>query len=82
MTANVPELPSASTCLAQISVDLGSLSEEFLQDMVKGMELDETLPPVEAVKSTWANIQQGFPNSWPWLSVKSTTVRPSSFLRS
>jgi hypothetical protein len=50
MTANVPELPSASTCLAQISVDLGSLSEEFLQDMVKGMELDETLPPVEAVK--------------------------------
>jgi hypothetical protein len=31
-------------------VDLGSLSEEFLQDMVKGMELDETLPPVEAVK--------------------------------
>ena len=50
MTAIVPELPSASTCLAQISVDLGSLSEEFLQDMVKGMELDETLPPVEAVK--------------------------------
>jgi hypothetical protein len=50
MTAIVQELPSASTCLAQISVDLGSLSEEFLQDMVKGMELDEALPPVEAVK--------------------------------
>lgn len=50
MTAIVQELPSASTCLAQISVDLGSLSEEFLQDMVKGMELDETLPPVEAIK--------------------------------
>ena len=50
MTAIVQELPSASTCLAQISVDLGSLSEEFLQDMVKGMELDEALPPIEAVK--------------------------------
>jgi hypothetical protein len=50
MTAIVQELPSASTCLAQIAVDLGSLTEEFLQDMVKGMELDEALPPVEAVK--------------------------------
>lgn len=50
MTAIVQELPSASTCLAQISVDLGSLSEEFLQDMVKGMELDEALPPIEAAK--------------------------------
>jgi len=50
MTAIVQELPSASACLAQISVDLGSLSEEFLQDMVKGMELDEALPPIEAVK--------------------------------
>ena len=50
MTAIVQELPSASTCLAQISVDLGSLSEEFLQDIIKGMELDEALPPIEAVK--------------------------------
>jgi len=50
MTAIVQQLPSASTCLAQLVADLGTLSADFLQHMSEGMELDQALPPVEAVK--------------------------------
>ena len=50
MTEIVQERPTASTCLAQLAEDLGTLSQDYLEDMIKGMELDQTLPPVEAVK--------------------------------
>ena len=50
MTEIVQERPTASTCLAQLVQDLGSLSQDYLEDMIKGMELDQGLPPVEAVR--------------------------------
>jgi hypothetical protein len=50
MTEIVQQLPTASTCLAQLAADLATLSEDELQFMSEGMELDQTLPPVEAVK--------------------------------
>jgi hypothetical protein len=36
--------------LAQLAEDLGTLSQDYLEDMIKGMELDQSLSPVEAVK--------------------------------
>jgi hypothetical protein len=50
MTEIVQQLPTASTCLAQLAADLAMLSEDDRQFMSEGMELDQTLPPVEAVK--------------------------------
>lgn len=50
MTEIVQQLPTAATCLAQLAADLATLSKEDLQFMSEGMELDQTLPPVEAVK--------------------------------
>jgi hypothetical protein len=50
MTEIVQERPTASTCLAQLAEDLGTLSQDYLEDMIKGMELDQNLSPVEAVK--------------------------------
>lgn len=50
MTEIVQERPTASTCLAQLAEDLGTLSQDYLEDMIKGMELDQSLSPVEAVK--------------------------------
>ena len=50
MTEIVQQLPTASTCLAQLAADLATLSEDELQFMSEGMELEQTLPPVEAVK--------------------------------
>lgn len=50
MTEIVQERPTASTCLAQLAEDLSTLTEDSLQFMSEGMELDQTLPPVEAVK--------------------------------
>lgn len=50
MTEIVQERPTASTCLAQLAQDLGTLSQDYLEDMIKGMELDQGLPPVEAVR--------------------------------
>jgi hypothetical protein len=50
MTEIVQERPTASTCLAQLAEDLGTLSQDYLEDMIKGMELDQGVPPVEAVK--------------------------------
>jgi hypothetical protein len=50
MTEIVQERPTASTCLAQLVQDLGTLSQDYLEDMIKGMELDQSLSPVEAVK--------------------------------
>lgn len=50
MTEIVQERPTASTCLAQLVQDLGSLSQDYLEDMIKGMELGQGLPPVEAVR--------------------------------
>jgi len=50
MTEIVQQLPTASTCLAQLAQDLATLSDESLQFMSEGMELDQSLPPVEAVK--------------------------------
>ena len=50
MTEIVQERPSASTCLAQLVQDLGTLSQDYLEDMIKGMELDQGLSPVEAVR--------------------------------
>jgi hypothetical protein len=50
MTEIVQERPTASTCLAQLAEDLGTLSQDYLEDMIKGMELDQGLSPVEAVK--------------------------------
>lgn len=50
MTEIVQQLPTAATCLAQLAADLAMLSEDDLQFMSGGMELDQTLPPVEAVK--------------------------------
>jgi hypothetical protein len=50
MTEIVQQLPTAATCLAQLAADLATLSNDDLQFMSEGMELDQTLPPVEAVK--------------------------------
>jgi hypothetical protein len=50
MTEIVQERPTASTCLAQLVQDLGTLSQDYLEDMIKGMELDQGLSPVDAVK--------------------------------
>ena len=50
MTEIVQERPTASTCLAQLVQDLGTLSQDYLEDMIKGMELDQGLSPVEAVR--------------------------------
>lgn len=50
MTEIVQERPTASTCLAQLAQDLGTLSQDYLEDMIKGMELDQGLSPVEAVR--------------------------------
>ena len=50
MTEIVQERPTASTCLEQLAEDLSTLTEDSLQFMSEGMELDQTLPPVEAVK--------------------------------
>jgi hypothetical protein len=50
MTEIVQQLPTAATCLAQLAADLATLSDGDLQFMSEGMELDQTLPPVEAVK--------------------------------
>jgi hypothetical protein len=50
MTEIVQERPTASTCLAQLAEDLGTLSQDYLEEMIKGMELDQGLSPVEAVK--------------------------------
>jgi hypothetical protein len=50
MTEIVQERPTASTCLAQLAEDLGTLSQDYLEDMIKGMELDQGLSPVEAVR--------------------------------
>ncbi len=50
MTEIVQERPTASTCLAQLAEDLGTLSQDYLEDMIKGMELDQSMSPVEAVK--------------------------------
>jgi len=50
MTEIVQQLPTAATCLAQLAADLATLSKEDLQFMSEGMELDQTLPQVEAVK--------------------------------
>jgi hypothetical protein len=61
MTAIVQKLPSLSTCLSQLAGDLGSLSQEFLQEMVKDMELDQVLPPVEAVKKHLTEHPARFP---------------------
>ena len=36
--------------MAQLAEDLGTLSQDYLEDMIKGMELDQSLSPVEAVK--------------------------------
>lgn len=41
MTEIVQERPTASTCLAQLVQDLGTLSQDYLEDMIKGMELDQ-----------------------------------------
>lgn len=50
MTEIVQERPTASTCLAQLVQDLGTLPQDYLEDMIKGMELDQGLSPVEAVR--------------------------------
>jgi hypothetical protein len=50
MTEIVQQLPTASTCLAQLAEDLSTLPEDSLKFMSEGMELDQSLPPVEAVK--------------------------------
>jgi len=50
MTEIVQERPTASTCLAQLAEALGTLSQDYLEEMIKGMELDQGVPPVEAVK--------------------------------
>lgn len=50
MTEIVQERPTASTCLAQLVQDLRTLSQDYLEDIIKGMELDQGLSPVEAVR--------------------------------
>lgn len=50
MTEIVQERPTASTCLAQLAHDLGTLSQDYLEEMIRGMELDQGLSPVEAVR--------------------------------
>ena len=61
MTEIAQQLPTVATCLAQLAADLGTLPEDSLQFMVKGMELDEALPPVEAVKKHLTEHPARFP---------------------
>jgi hypothetical protein len=50
MTAAIKELPSASTCLAQVVADLELLTPAQLQEIAKGLETEIEVAPVEAIK--------------------------------
>ena len=50
MTEIIRTTPTESTCVAQLLADMTALSVDQLHEFIKGMELEEGLPPHAAIK--------------------------------
>lgn len=50
MTEIVRTSPTEATCIGQLIADMATLSADHIQDFIKGMELEDGLPPLLAIR--------------------------------